>query len=92
LLVNAYITREAVSSSRIEGTQASVTEVFDAAVTGETKRNDIREVSNYILALQHGVRRLKDDDFPISLRLIREMHGVPWKRSAGRTRRQASSG
>ena len=76
LLVNAYITREAVSSSRIEGTQASVTEVFDAAVTGETKRNDIREVSNYILALQHGVRRLKDDDFPISLRLIKEMHGV----------------
>jgi Fic family protein len=76
LLVNAYITREAVSSSRIEGTQASVTEVFDAAVTGETKRNDIREVSNYILALQHGVRRLKDDDFPISLRLIKEMYGV----------------
>jgi Fic family protein len=76
LLVNAYITREAVSSSRIEGTQASVTEVFDAAVTGETKRNDIREVSNYIMALQHGVRRLKDDDFPISLRLIKEMHEV----------------
>ena len=34
LLVNAYITREAVSSSRIEGTQASVTEIFDATVTG----------------------------------------------------------
>jgi len=40
LLVSAYITREAVSSSRIEGTQASVTEVFDAAVMGETKRDD----------------------------------------------------
>lgn len=76
LLVNAYITREAVSSSRIEGTQASVTEVFDAAVTGETKRDDIREVSNYIRALHHGVRRLQTDDFPISLRLIREMHGI----------------
>jgi Fic family protein len=76
LLVNAYITREAVSSSRIEGTQASVTEVFDAAVTGETKRDDIREVSNYIVALQHGVRRLKEDDFPISLRLIKEMHKI----------------
>lgn len=75
LLVKAYLTREAVSSSRIEGTQASVTEVFDAAVTGETKRDDIREVSNYILALQHGIRRLQDD-FPISLRLIREMHGI----------------
>jgi Fic family protein len=83
LLVNAYITREAVSSSRIEGTQASITEVFDAAVTGETKRNDIREVSNYILALQHGVRRLKDDNFPISLRLIKEMHGILLDRVRG---------
>jgi Fic family protein len=76
LLVNAYITREAVSSSRIEGTQASVTEVFDAAVTGVTKRDDIREVSNYVAALQHGIRRIRDDDFPISLRLMREMHKV----------------
>ena len=76
LLVNAYITREAVSSSRIEGTQASVTEVFDAAVTGETKRDDIREVRNYVAALENGVRRLKEDDFPISLRLIKEMHKI----------------
>jgi Fic family protein len=75
LLVNAYITREAVSSSRIEGTQASVTDVFDAAVTGETKRDDIREVRNYVDALEHGIRRL-DGGFPISLRLIREMHEV----------------
>jgi Fic family protein len=76
LLVNAYITREAVSSSRIEGTQASVTEVFDAVVTGEAKRDDIREVRNYIAALEHGVRRIQQDDFPISLRLINEMHGL----------------
>jgi Fic family protein len=63
-------------SGRIEGTQASVTEVFDAAATGETKRNDIREVRNYVAALQHGVRRLKEDQFPISLRLIKEMHEI----------------
>ena len=75
LLVNAYITREAVASSRIEGTQASVTEVFDAAVTGESRRVDIREVRNYIAALRHGLRRL-DEGFPISLRLIREMHAI----------------
>ncbi|MGA2828450.1 MAG: Fic family protein [Streptosporangiaceae bacterium] len=75
LLVNAYITREAVSSSRIEGTQASVTEVFDAAVTGETQRDDIREVRNYVSALRHGVERLAGG-FPISLRLIREMHKI----------------
>ena len=76
LLVNAYITREAVSSSRIEGTQASVTEVFDAAVTGESNRNDIREVRNYVSAIEHGVRRMQSDGFPISLRLIREMHKI----------------
>lgn len=73
LLVNAYITREAVASSSIEGTQASVTEVFDAAVTGQTKRGDIQEVRNYIVALQHGLKQL-DDGFPMSLRLIKEMH------------------
>jgi Fic family protein len=76
LLVNAYITREAVSSSRIEGTQASVTEVFDAAVTGGSSRDDILEVRNYVAALEHGIRRLKEDGFPLSLRLIKEMHKI----------------
>lgn len=75
LLVSAYITREAVASSRIEGTQASVTEVFDAAVTGASPRADVQEVRNYILALQHGLSRI-EDSFPISLRLIREMHAI----------------
>jgi Fic family protein len=73
LLVNAYITREAVASSRIEGTQASVTEVFDAEVTDKSSRQDIQEVRNYIKALKHGLNRL-DEGFPISLRLVREMH------------------
>ncbi|MDQ2707912.1 MAG: Fic family protein [Actinomycetota bacterium] len=73
LLVNAYITREAVASSRIEGTQASVTEIFDAAVTGQPARGDIQEVRNYITALQHGLKRITEG-FPISLRLIKEMH------------------
>jgi Fic family protein len=75
LLLNAYLTCEAVASSRIEGTQASLTEVFDAAVTGETKRDDVREVQNYVRALEHGIARL-DGDFPMSLRLMREMHEV----------------
>jgi Fic family protein len=72
-LVNAYITREAVASSRIEGTQASVTEVFDADVSGVSARDDVREVRNYLTALRHGLKRLADD-FPVSLRLIKEMH------------------
>lgn len=73
LLVNAYITREAVASSRIEGTQASVTEVFDADISGVSTRDDIKEVQNYIAALRHGLTRL-DEDFPLSLRIIKEMH------------------
>ncbi len=75
LLVNAYITREAVASSRIEGTQASVTEVFDAAVTGKSARADVQEVRNYIMALRHGLERLQHG-FPISLRLVKEMHEI----------------
>ena len=85
LLVNAYITREAVASSRIEGTQASVTEVFDAAVTGTSPRADVQEVRNYILALQHGLSRLKEG-FPISLRLIKEMHEILLTRVRGQER------
>jgi Fic family protein len=61
-----------VASSRIEGTQASVTEVFDADLTGEPSRSaDIREVQNYVIALRHGLDRLSD--LPVSLRLIKEM-------------------
>lgn len=74
ILVNAYITREAVASSRIEGTQASVTEIFDADVSGVLGRDDIREVRNYIAALRHGLARLQD--FPLSLRIIKEMHQI----------------
>ena len=85
LLVNAYITREAVASSRIEGTQASVTEIFDAAVTGVTGRDDVREVRNYITALQHGISRL-EGRFPLSLRLIKEMHGLLLRNVRGHER------
>jgi Fic family protein len=75
LLVNAYITREAVASSRIEGTQASVTEVLEATLGGETPRDDIREVGNYVVALNHGLARLAGG-FPLSLRLVKEMHEI----------------
>jgi Fic family protein len=85
LLVNAYITREAVASSRIEGTQASVTEIFDAAVTGVTGRDDVREVRNYITALEHGIGRL-EGGFPLSLRLIKEMHGLLLRNVRGHER------
>jgi len=74
LLVNPYMRREAVLSSRIEGTQASLSDLFlfEAEPQGETKRADTREVYNYVRALSHGWKRLSS--LPLSLRLVRELH------------------
>jgi Fic family protein len=71
ILVNSYIVREAVASSSIEGTQASISDVFDAQVSGEA-RGDVGEVRNYVLALNRGLELLPN--LPVSLRLVREIH------------------
>ena len=71
LLIAPFLRREAVLSSRIEGTQASVTDVYDAEATG-APRGDAREVVNYVRALRRGAERLGDP--PICVRLAREMH------------------
>lgn len=74
LLVNPYMRREAVLSSRIEGTQASMSDLFlfEAEPQGEAKRADTREVYNYVRALSYGLKRLSS--LPLSLRLVRELH------------------
>lgn len=74
LLLRPFVRREAVLSSRIEGTQATLGELLaaEAGATVERSPADLREVSNYVTALEYGVRRLKK--LPLSLRLIREMH------------------
>jgi Fic family protein len=73
LLASAYLTQEAVASSRIEGTQASLSEVFRAvAGGGSPSSSDVQEVRNYIAALEHGLSRLQE--LPICLRLTREIH------------------
>ncbi len=76
LLIAPYIRREAVSSSRIEGTQASLDDLFFfEAVESEVPRvPDVREVRNYVRAMEYGLERLKG--LPISGRIIREIHGV----------------
>ncbi|MEA3223129.1 MAG: Fic family protein [Thermodesulfobacteriota bacterium] len=76
LLIAPYIRREAVSSSRIEGTQASLNDLFffEAAESEAPKVPDVREVKNYVRAMEYGIDRLKD--LPISIRLIREIHEV----------------
>lgn len=73
-LVIPYIKLEAVASSRIEGTQASLSELFYfEAASQEVPRNpDLLEVANYVAALKSGLERLKK--LPLSLRLVRELH------------------
>lgn len=75
LLIRPFMRREAVLSSRIEGTQASLSDLlfFEAMSTGEPSVPDVREVANYVHALEYGIDRL--ETLPVSLRLIREMHG-----------------
>lgn len=72
----AYLGKEALLSSMIDGTQSSLSELFQfEASDGEylANKTDVGEVSNYLTAINHGVNRLKEE-FPLSLRLIREMH------------------
>ncbi len=74
LVVAMYVNKEAVQSSQIEGTQASLTDIvaFEAAGTEPENLQDVEEVVNYVAALNYGLSRL--DTLPISNRLIREMH------------------
>ncbi len=74
LLLRPFIKREAVLSSRIEGTQATLGELLanDAGAAVERSPEDLREVGNYVKALDYGIKRLKT--LPLSLRLVREVH------------------
>ena len=84
LLVQPYLRREAVASTRIEGTQATLVEVFDAEAGDEPLGADVEEVVNYVRAMELGLRRL--ETLPLSTRLIREMHGVLLAGVRGRER------
>jgi Fic family protein len=77
LFLYAYVRREAVLSSQIEGTQSSLAQLmlFELEEAPGVPLDDVQEVSNYVAALQHGLRRL-ENGFPLSNRLIREMHGI----------------
>ena len=77
LFLYAYVRKEAVLSSQIEGTQSSLSDLllFELDEAPGVPLDDVREVSNYVAALEHGLRRLREN-FPLSNRLIREIHGV----------------
>ncbi|MCY4065296.1 MAG: Fic family protein [Rhodospirillaceae bacterium] len=72
--IRSFVRREAVLSSRIEGTRTTLAELLAAEAGGSGKADtaDLREVGNYVAALEYGLERL--DSLPLSLRLIRELH------------------
>jgi Fic family protein len=77
LFLYGYVRQEAVLSSQIEGTQSSLSDLLLFELDGApgVPIDDVREVSNYVAALEHGLARLRNG-FPLSNRLIREMHGL----------------
>ena len=74
LFVLMYVRKEAVLSSRIEGTQASINDVIraEAEIVDVNRPRDVSEVLNYVAAMNHGLERL--DELPLSRRLIQEIH------------------
>jgi Fic family protein len=74
ILIRPFVRREAVLSSRIEGTQATLGELLaaEAGAAVESGPDDLRQVANYVSALEYGIERLKT--LPLSLRLVRELH------------------
>ncbi len=85
LFIYTYIRKEAVLSSMIEGTQSSLSDLlsFESEHQPGVPLNDVQEVSNYVDALMHGLKRLREDDFPISLRLVREIHNILLSKGRG---------
>ena len=86
LLLYYYVRKEAVLSSQIEGTQSSLSDLllYESKEVPSTPLDDVAEVSSYVAALQHGLLRIQDG-FPLSLRLIREMHEILLSHGRGHT-------
>src|SRR5215469_13197607 len=76
-LLYLFVRKEALVSSQIEGTQSSLADLLLFESKGPTgiPKEDVEEVSNYVAAMQHGLRRMAEG-FPLSLRLIREIHEI----------------
>lgn len=77
LFIYMYVRKEALLSSQIEGTQSSFSDLilFEHNQKPEVSLEDVEEVSNYVKAISYGLERL-NDGFPLSLRLLKEIHGV----------------
>ena len=88
LFLYHYVRKEAVLSSQIEGTQSSLTDLLhhERGDAPGVPEDDVTEVSNYVAAMEYGLKRLREDDFPLSNRLVREVHGVLLASGRGSTK------
>src|SRR5581483_7519714 len=72
-----YLRKDAASSSQIEGTQATMMDAIEAdAHIKASLPKDVDDILHYIQALNYGMKRIKEDDFPLVLRFVRELHNV----------------
>lgn len=87
LFIYFYIRKEAVLSSQIEGTQSSIADLllYESDEAPGVPLNDVEEVSSYVAAMNHGLKRL-GEGFPLSLRLLREIHEVLLSTGRGSTK------
>jgi Fic family protein len=91
LFLYFYVRKEAVLSSQIEGTQSSLSDLllFESKEVPGVPSNDVQEVSSYVAALQFGLKKLRQD-FPMSLRLMRDIHRVLLSKGRGKQGRRIS--
>lgn len=84
LFLYMYVRKEAVLSSQIEGTQSSLSDLllFEIEAAQGVPLDDVQEVSNYVAALNHGLKRIRKS-FPVSVRLIKEIHSVLLSKGRG---------
>lgn len=87
LFLYMYVRKEAVLSSQIEGTQSSLSDLllYESEEAPGVPLDDVQEVSNYVAAMNHGLKRLREG-FPMSMRLIREIHEVLMTGARGGTK------
>ena len=77
IYIRMHIRTEANKSNKIEGTNTSIEEdMMKAEDISPEKRDDVQEVNNYISAMNYGIKRIVDDEFPFTSRLITEMHEI----------------
>ena len=88
LFLFMYIKKEALLSSQIEGTQSTFSDILLSENQKTTKViiDDVKEVLNYIVAMQYGLERIQKDNFPLSSRLIREIHKILLESGRGKSK------